>query len=85
VAYALGKSSSAYLGLIGLGGLAISALVLAIRRLWHPTLSAGPHAAGRAVVAGAALILVAVVVAALGLGELRREAANAVAQPKRHE
>jgi hypothetical protein len=85
VAYVLGKSSSAYLGLIGLGGLAISALVLAIRRLWHPALSAGLHAAGRAVVAGAALILVAVVVAALGLGELRREAANAVAQPKRHE
>jgi membrane protein DedA with SNARE-associated domain len=85
VAYLLGKSSSAYLGLIGFGGLAISALVLAIRRLWHPALSAALPAAGRAIVAGAALILVAVVVAALGLGELRREAANAVAQPKRHE
>jgi membrane-associated protein len=85
VAYVVGSAGSGYLGLIGFGGLAIAVVVLGARRLWHPSASVALRAAAHAVIAVAALMLVAIVVAAISLGELRREAANAVAQPKRHE
>jgi membrane protein DedA with SNARE-associated domain len=85
-AYALGRSASGYLALLGLGGIAVAAAVFAARRLRRPPAlaRAALRDAARAAVDVAAFLLVTIVVAVVELNELRHEAANALAPPKRH-
>lgn len=85
-AYALGRSSSRYLGLIGLGGIALAGAAFAARRLRRPPAlaRAALHEVAHGIVDVAAFMLVAIVVAVIEFGELRREAANALARPKDH-
>jgi citrate lyase alpha subunit len=85
-AYALGRSASGYLALIGLGGIALAAAVIAARRLRRPLALArvALHGVARGLVDVAAFGLVAIVVAVIEVNELRREAANALARPKGH-
>jgi membrane protein DedA with SNARE-associated domain len=83
-AYALGRSASGYLALIGLGGIALAGAVVAARRLRRPLARLAQHGVARGLVDVAAFGLVAIVVAVIEVNELRREAANALARPKGH-
>lgn len=86
VAYALGRSASGYVGLIGLIGIGAAGLVFAARRLRRPSSLARTalRELGHGLIDVAAFALVAFVVTALELNELRHEAANALATPKGH-
>jgi hypothetical protein len=86
ISYALGRSASGYVGLIGVIGIAAAGVVLAARRLRRRSSLA--HSAlrelGRGLIDVAAFLFVALVVTVLELNELRHEAANALATPNDH-